>query len=88
MNEILTWQEIENSYQNQWVQLIDFNWPEGLSRPKSGRVRIHASSRKEFNSLVLAAEPVDAARVYVGSPQMKDSSILRSNLIRMIPQAN
>ena len=85
MNRILTWSEIEKTYPNEWVQLVDCEWPEGEPRPVAGRVRIHAASRKEFNKLVLEADPIDAARVYVGSHSLPKGTILSSNLVRIVP---
>ncbi len=83
MEQVLSWQEIEKNYNQQWVQLVDYDWPEGEPRPKSGRVRLHASTRKEFNKLVLEAEPVNAARIYVGTHKMPEGIILSSNVVRI-----
>lgn len=84
MNDILKWEEIQNFYQNQWVQLIDFDWPEDEPHPRCGKVRLSASSRKDFNKLVLNSEPVDAARLYVGSHQLPEGEILSSNIVKMV----
>ena len=85
MDKIFSWKEIEEKFNNQWVQLVDYNWPEGEPRPLSGKVRLHAPTRKEFNKCVLAAEPVDAARVYVGKHKLPDGYILSSHIVKVVP---
>ncbi|MCI5065837.1 hypothetical protein MRY87_08945 [bacterium] len=87
MEKKLSWQEIEKKYHEQWVQLVDFDWPEGEPRPASGRVRLSAPTRKEFNKLVLEADPVDAARIYVGPHKLPKGDILSSNIVRIVPCA-
>jgi hypothetical protein len=83
MGKQLQWHEIEKTYPNQWIQLVDFEWAEGNPRPTKGVVRINASDRREFNRLVLDAEPVDAARVYVGSHNLPHNMYMRSNIVKM-----
>ena len=83
--ERLSWEEIQKRYNQQWVQLVDYEWPEGEPRPLSGRVRIHAPERREFNKLILESEAVDAARVYVGDHRLPESTILSSNIVKIIP---
>lgn len=75
MEEILSWKEIEQKYQDQWVQLIDFEWKEGEPRPIRGKVRISAPTRREFNRLVLSSPPADAARIYVGTHGRPDELV-------------
>ena len=36
MADMLTWQEIERRYNEQWVQLIDYEWFEGEPYPAAG----------------------------------------------------
>ncbi len=83
MEQVLSWREIEKNYNQQWVQLVDYDWPDGEPKPKSGRVRLHAPTRKEFNKLVLEAAPVNAARIYVGTHKMPEGVILSSNVVRI-----
>ena len=84
MDKQLLWDEIEKNYPNQWVQLVDFEWTEGNPRPSKGVVRISAPDRKEFNRLVLNADPVDGARVFVGSHNLPDSMYMRSNIVKVL----
>lgn len=81
----LTWQQIEEKYDQQWIQLIEFDWPEGEVRPRSGCVRIHAQTRREFNRLVLEADGVNAARIYVGKHSLPEGTILSSNIVKIVP---
>jgi hypothetical protein len=47
----LTWEQIEEQYDQEWVELIDYDWPEGMPYPQAGTVRVHASDCKTFYSL-------------------------------------
>ncbi len=84
MNKILDWTQIQEEFQHQWVQLVDYDWPEGEPHPKSGKVRINAPNRKEFNKLVLEAEPVDAARIYVGDHRTPYGTVMSANIARIV----
>lgn len=64
--EKLSWEQIRERYDGEWVELIDYVWDEGEPYPAEGAVRTHAASRKEFNSLVLGQPPAGAARLFVG----------------------
>ena len=83
MNEILSWPEIEERYNGEWVQLVDYDWPEGKPYPNAGHVRIHATTRKEFNRLVKQAAPVDAARLFVGKIKFDEGVIFSANAIKI-----
>lgn len=85
MNSKLSWKEIEATYDQQWVQLINYDWETGDPYPSAGVVRIHAPTRKEFNNLVLQSPPVNAARVFVGQSKMPDEVFISSNSIKMTP---
>ena len=61
MAEKLTWPEIERRYHQEWVQLIDYDWPEGEPYPAAGIVQFHAQTRKEFNQLSQKNPAPDAA---------------------------
>jgi len=84
MNKVMTWQQIEEEHNGQWVQLVDYDWPEEETYPRTGKVRLSAPTRKEFNRLVLEKEPVDAARIYVGEHKLPEGSIISSNITRII----
>ena len=62
----LTWQEIEVQYDREWVELIDYDWPDEEANPKAGIVRVHAKTRKEFDELLLIDTPLNSACLYVG----------------------
>lgn len=42
MEPKLTWKEIEKRYDKEWVELVDYDWPEGNLNPSEGRVHVHA----------------------------------------------
>ena len=85
MSKKLSWDQIQKIYDQQWVQLVDYSWETGRPYPSAGVVRIHATTRKEFNRLVLEAPPVNAARVYVGQSTLPEGTFMSANLIKMTP---
>ena len=77
MNNKLSWTEIQRLYDQEWVQLTDYEWPEGSPFPSSGVVRVHASDRKIFYQKVKEASPrpSDSAFVFVGSPKREPGTV-------------
>ena len=66
----LSWKEIEKQFNKEWVQLIDFDWPEEEPLPRAGIVYVHAKTRKKFDDLILQNPPPKAALVYVGERKL------------------
>ncbi len=83
MNNKLSWSEIEKLYDREWVQLVDYDWPEEEAYPHAGVVRVHAKSRKEFDKLLLEDPPSDSALVFVGEREIPPNVILSANLHRL-----
>jgi hypothetical protein len=65
MQEKLTWQEIEKRYWHQWVQLVDFDWPDTQPWPNTAVVRVHAANRQEFSKLAADGRPRRTATLFV-----------------------
>lgn len=65
MEEKLTWKEIEKRYWHQWVQLVDFDWPDTEPWPLTAAVRVHSPDKREFNRLAAKDRPRNTARLYV-----------------------
>lgn len=78
MKNKLNWNEILDLYDNQWVELIDYVWPDNQIDPSSGIVRVHAKSRKEFNRLVAKLPYIDSAFVYVGTPKLSQNFLINT----------
>lgn len=78
----LTWQQIKELYDKEWVELIDYDWPEEEAYPRAGVVRVHAKTRKEFDKLILHDPPADAALIFVGEREIPTNLILSANLRR------
>jgi hypothetical protein len=78
MEMILTWAEIARLYDKEWVELVDYNWPEEEEYPRSGIVRVHAKTRKDFDKLTEIDPPRDSAFVFVGVPDKPANEITRS----------
>jgi len=82
MGEKLTWKEIEEKYNHEWVLLDDFDWPDGTPYPKSGIVICHSQDRKEFNQLVHDSGAINIARVFVGKPKIPENVLVSYNMVR------
>lgn len=69
----LSWQEIKSDFNQEWVELVDFDWPEGEPFPVTAKVKAHASNRKDFyKQLELeVSKPKDCALLFVGDPTDK-----------------
>lgn len=86
MSERLTWQEIEKRYDQEWVELVDYDWPDGTPDPRSGVIRTHHSSKKEFHRLCREGDvPSDSALVFVGRKRHLESLALVPSLIKIQP---
>jgi hypothetical protein len=71
MSERLSWDAIKRKFDQQWVVLTDYDWPDGTPYPASGVVGIHAREKKDFDKLLRErrlTHPNDIAVVYVGTP--------------------
>ncbi len=72
MEKKLSWEEIKERYNQEWVELVDYDWPDGTPYPQSGIVRAHASERKRFyenckeHDMLEGTSPSDAAILFVG----------------------
>jgi len=73
----LTWEEIAKSYDKEWGELVDCDWPDGTPYPRAGVVRVHSPERKEFYRMMteLKPQPEDSAVVFVGQPK-RDPNIV------------
>lgn len=68
MTEKLNWVEIKKRFDREWIELVEYDWPESETHPRAGIVRVHAKSRAEFHQTVAKLPPVDSAILYVGMP--------------------
>lgn len=66
MTKKLSWEEIKKQYNQEWVELIDYDWSDEEAYPRAGIVRVHARSRKEFDDLAAVDAPTDSAYIYTG----------------------
>lgn len=85
MKEKIPWTEIEALYDQQWVELIDFDWEETEPFPTAGRVRVHSRDRREFNQLIKRDMPIDSAILFVGRRHRQSGTFLSSNLRQVTP---
>ena len=80
MEKKLSWQEIKQGFDQEWVELIEYDWPDEEAFPRSGIVRVHAKSRREFDRLINQDPPLDSALVYVGERKPEPGVIYSANL--------
>ena len=78
-----TWNQIEKDFNNQWVELIDYDWQQGKPFPNSGVVRVHASNRQDFYKLAKVNPPNDSAILFVGNPDIPTNTILCSSIMQI-----
>ncbi len=74
VGEVLTWGQIEDSYQGEWVLLEDPETEENL-QVRGGKLLWHSKSREEIGRKLLELRPKSSALLYVGLPP-KDSVFL------------
>lgn len=80
MQKKLSWQEIKDKYPDQWVELIDFDWDDFESDPRSGVVLRNAKSRKEIHDDFMKDPIDDSAIVFTGAIQVRDGAVFSANL--------
>ena len=85
MEKKLTWEEIEKQYDREWVQLVDFDWPEEEAYPRAGVVAAHARKRREFDALIAKTPQENSALLYVGKRELPPGVILNANLHQWHP---
>ena len=80
-SEKLSWEEIKTRYDQEWVELVDFEWDMTEPDPKAGVVRVHAKDKKEFHSMIMQNRPGRSAIVYVGELfDLPDNMFFSANL--------
>ena len=86
MDKRLTWEEIKAQFDQQWIQLVDYDWPEGTPYPRSGIIRTFGNDKKDFHKRCQEGNvPKDSAFLYVGHKKSFDSSVFSPSLIRFEP---
>ena len=86
MGKKMTWEEIKQQYNQEWVELVDVDWPDEESSPRGGVVRVHDKDHDELYRKVMELEPVDSAVVFVGKPDLPPNVVIGSrHLITIFP---
>jgi len=80
MSKKLTWNEIEEAYPNQWVELVDFEWDEFEPDPLSGVVRRQAKGRKGLHEDFMKNPLDNSAIVYTGTMNIPEGAVFSANL--------
>lgn len=80
MNQKLNWEEIKKRFDQEWVELIDYEWEETKPYPSGGVVRVHAKDRKEFDRLIWQDPPDDSAFVFVGKRKQLENIVRNLNI--------
>ncbi len=80
MHEKLNWEEIQKRFDQEWVELVDYEWEDTKPYPSGGVVRVHSNNRKEFDRLILQDPPEDSAFVFVGKRKRHENVVLNFNM--------
>jgi hypothetical protein len=80
MAQKLTWEEIKQQYDGEWVELVDCDWDDSEQDPRSGIVRVHSKDKKEFRKLILQDRPKSSALLYVGDINFSEGVVFSANL--------
>ena len=85
MENKLDWNEISSKFNQEWVELVDYDWPDGEVNPLAGVVGVHAFERREFYQLLKenGSNAEDRAFVFVGQPKRPEGIIFSS--FRIVP---
>ena len=85
-NKRLTWEQIEKQYNKEWVELIDYDWPEGESYPRGGVIRTHGIDKKRFHQdCRRSPAPEISAFLFVGKKLASTDTVFSPSLIRVLP---
>ncbi len=82
MKEKLNWDDIKKQYAGEWIELIDYDWPDGIPWPRSGVVRVHAPTRQAFYRLANNDPPQDSAILFVGQTELPEN-VYKNNLMKI-----
>jgi hypothetical protein len=74
VGEIMTWEQIENLYRDEWVLLENPDAGENV-QVTGGKLLWHSTSREEVGRKLLELRPKSSALIFVGQPA-KDSVFL------------
>ena len=78
-NKKLTWEEISKKYNQEWVQLVEYDWLDEDALPRSGIVQAHAKTRREFDKLIISKPQKDSALLFVGKRNVPPGVVLSAN---------
>lgn len=84
MDNKLTWDKIKELYDQQYVELVDYDWPENEMHPRSGVVRAHSSDRVQFYNQVGKDTPVDSAILFIGKTKLPKDVVFSPGLRRIV----
>ena len=84
MSEKLSWEEIKQRFDREWVELVNYEWSDPEEYPQAGVVRVHAKTRAVFNEAVAKLPPADSAILFVGKTQIPDDIVFNAGLRRTI----
>ena len=80
MTEKLSWEDIEKLHDQEWVELVDYEWDLSEPNPQKGVVRAHAKSRKELSDFIKSHPQVDSAILFVGNTDAPSDLRFNANL--------
>ena len=66
---------IKEQHDQEWDELVDYDWPEEEEYSRSGIVRAHSPTRREFYALAAKDSPDDSVIVFVGKQKLLKDQI-------------
>ncbi len=74
--EKLSWEQIKQNFEGEWVQLTDCEWDMTEPEPRAGVVHVHAKDTKEFHRLVKQNPVKESAMIFVGDPFPSEPNVI------------
>lgn len=70
MNRRLSWNQIKNIFEGEWVELTEFDWGWEKTYPRWAKVRTHAATRQELmEQIALSGPNPHALIIYISVAQ-------------------
>ena len=86
MGERLSWDEMKQRFDGEWIEIVDYDWPDDRPYPLAGVVRAHSRTRKDFHQCVKQLPHVpDSAWLFVGKSPASAGSVFSPSWVRISP---
>jgi hypothetical protein len=76
----IPWSRIQDAFEGEWVELVEYAWKPERLHPHAGRVRHHSSNRKELLEMIAASGRADNSIILYVGPSFPTALALSSGL--------